>query len=92
MRYEPRSLRTFTPSLAVLAKSAGVFHWTPEGRQLYDYTSGVLVSNLGHNPTTWMQRFVRHMGWNIPWTDSRGPETNGAFSTGAEAAQARHSR
>ena len=31
--------------------SAGVFHWTPEGRRLYDFTSGVLVSNLGHNPT-----------------------------------------
>jgi 4-aminobutyrate aminotransferase-like enzyme len=62
-RVEPRTLRTFTPSQAVLAKSAGVFHWTPEGRRLYDFTSGVLVANLGHNPTSWMQRFAKNMGW-----------------------------
>jgi 4-aminobutyrate aminotransferase-like enzyme len=60
---EPHSLRTFTPSQAVLSHSAGCFHWTPEGRRLYDFTSGVLVSNLGHNPRGWMQRFVRYMGW-----------------------------
>ena len=60
---EPKGLRTFTPSQAVLAKSAGCFHWTPEGRRLYDYTSGVLVSNLGHNPRSWMKRFTEYMGW-----------------------------
>src|SRR3984885_2101191 len=60
---EPRSLRTFTPTQAVLVRSAGVFHWTPEGRRLYDFTSGVLVANLGHNPQAWMGRFHRHMGW-----------------------------
>jgi 4-aminobutyrate aminotransferase/(S)-3-amino-2-methylpropionate transaminase len=60
---EPRSLRTFTPSQAVLARSAGVFHWTPDGRRLYDFTSGVLVSNLGHNPTRWTKRFFDYMGW-----------------------------
>jgi 4-aminobutyrate aminotransferase-like enzyme len=66
--YEPRSLRTYTPTQAVLAKSAGVFHWTPEGRRLYDFTSGVLVSNLGHNPSTWVQRFVSYLGWrDQPW-------------------------
>lgn len=62
-RQEPPSLRTFTPTQAVLAKSAGVFHWTPEGRRLYDYTSGVLVANLGHNPKRWMQHFAGYMGW-----------------------------
>jgi 4-aminobutyrate aminotransferase-like enzyme len=61
--YEPRALRTYTPTQAVLARSAGVFHWTPEGRRLYDFTSGVLVANLGHNPESWMRRFVGHMGW-----------------------------
>jgi len=60
---EPLSLRTFTPSQAVFAKSAGPFHWTPEGRRLYDFSSGVLVANLGHNPTRWMQSFFRYMGW-----------------------------
>jgi 4-aminobutyrate aminotransferase-like enzyme len=62
-RYEPRSLRTWTPTQAVLAGSAGVYHWTLEGRRLYDFTSGVLVANLGHNPARWMGRFARHMGW-----------------------------
>ncbi|MEX2287900.1 MAG: aspartate aminotransferase family protein [Planctomycetaceae bacterium] len=61
--HEPAALRTFTPSQAVLARSAGVFHWTPEGRRLYDYTSGVLVVNLGHNPRRWMRRFAGYMGW-----------------------------
>jgi 4-aminobutyrate aminotransferase-like enzyme len=60
---EPRSLRTFTPSQAVLAKSAGVYHWTPEGRRLFDFSSGVLVANLGHNPVRWTQRFFDYMGW-----------------------------
>jgi len=70
-RFEPRSLRTFTPTQAVLAKSAGIFHWTPEARRLYDFTSGVLVSNLGHNPAEWMRRFSRYMGWGSE-PDGRG--------------------
>ena len=60
---EPKSLRTYTPSQAVLARSQGVFHWTPEGRQLFDFTSGVLVTNLGHNPRDWTRRFTAYMGW-----------------------------
>lgn len=80
-RVEPRALRTFTPTLAVLAHSAGVFHWTPEGRRLYDFTSGVLVSNLGHNPTSWMQRFAGYLGWRDDVLNPRG-------NTGAPAGQA----
>jgi 4-aminobutyrate aminotransferase-like enzyme len=60
---EPVSLRTFTPSQAVFEKSAGCFHFTPDGRKLYDYSSGVLVANLGHNPRRWMRRFAGAMGW-----------------------------
>src|SRR3954447_2748951 len=72
-RYEPKSLRTYTPSQAVLAKSAGIYHWTPEGRKLFDFSSGVLVANLGHNPTRWMQRFTGYMGWGeTPWKGSAG--------------------
>jgi 4-aminobutyrate aminotransferase-like enzyme len=59
---EPKSLRTFTPSLAVLSKSSGCYHWTPEGRRLADFTSGVLVMNLGHNPARWWQRVMQHLG------------------------------
>ncbi len=67
-RFEPHSLRTYTPSQAVLARSAGVCHWTPEGRKLFDFSSGVLVANLGHNPCRWMQRFTGYMGWaGQPW-------------------------
>jgi 4-aminobutyrate aminotransferase-like enzyme len=61
---EPRGLRTYTPSLAVIARSAGVYHWTSEGRRLFDFTSGVLVANLGHNPESWMKRFSDYMGWS----------------------------
>ncbi len=59
---EPRSLRTYTPSLAVLAKSAGSYHWTPEGRKLADFTSGVLVANLGHNPSRWWRNMMAYLG------------------------------
>lgn len=59
---EPHALRTFTPSMAVLARSAGSYHFTPEGRKLADFTSGVLVANLGHNPTRWWQRVVQYLG------------------------------
>ncbi len=59
---EPSAQRTFTPSLAVLAKSAGAYHWTPEGRKLVDFTSGVLVANLGHNPRRWWQRVLEYLG------------------------------
>jgi acetylornithine/succinyldiaminopimelate/putrescine aminotransferase len=60
---EPRALRTFTPTQAILDHSSGVFHWTPEGKKLYDFSSGVLVANLGHNPNSWMKRFTQNMGW-----------------------------
>src|SRR6266850_2252006 len=69
-RFEPKSLRTYTSSQAVLAKSAGVYHWTPEGRKLFDFSSGVLVANLGHNPSRWMKKFVGYMGWTgEPWKE-----------------------
>jgi 4-aminobutyrate aminotransferase-like enzyme len=61
---EPHALRTYTPSLAFLDRSAGSYHWTPEGRKLADFTSGVLVANLGHNPTQWWQRVLTYLGLN----------------------------
>src|SRR5688572_26591983 len=62
LQVEPLALRTYTPSLAVLARSAGCYHWTPEGRMLADFTSGVLVANLGHNPTRWWHRVLGYLG------------------------------
>ncbi|HVW00261.1 MAG TPA: aspartate aminotransferase family protein [Planctomycetaceae bacterium] len=71
--HEPQALRTFTPSQAVLSRSSGVFHWTADGRRLYDYSSGVLVANLGHNPCRWMYRLVDYMGWTSEqWRSDRG--------------------
>ncbi|MGE0610192.1 MAG: aminotransferase class III-fold pyridoxal phosphate-dependent enzyme, partial [Pirellulales bacterium] len=59
---EPACLRTFTPSMAVIDRSAGCYHWTPEGRMLADFSSGVLVANLGHNPHGWWNRVLGYMG------------------------------
>ncbi len=59
---EPAALRTYTPSLAVIARSEGCYHWTPEGRKLADFTSGVLVANLGHNSAHWWRRVLEYLG------------------------------
>ncbi|MBP86313.1 MAG: aspartate aminotransferase family protein [Planctomycetaceae bacterium] len=59
---EPLTLKTFTPSLALLERSAGSYHYTPEGRKLADFSSGVLVANLGHNPRSWWRRVIDYLG------------------------------
>ena len=61
---EPIATRTYTPTQAVIDRSAGVYFWTTDGRRLLDFTSGVLVANLGHNPTSWTERFLESLGWN----------------------------
>ena len=76
-RHEPKALRTYTPTQAVLARSAGIYHWTPEGRRLVDFTSGVLVANLGHNPSAWMKRFVDYLGWAAGGWESGSAAVNG---------------
>lgn len=43
-----RGLRTYTPSQLVVKKAKGCYIWTVDGRKLIDFTSGVLVTNLGH--------------------------------------------
>lgn len=78
---EPSALRTFTPSQAVFAKSAGVYHWTPEGRKLFDYSSGVLVANLGHNPRRWLQNFGKYMGWTPEMFASSPAATAGTYAS-----------
>jgi 4-aminobutyrate aminotransferase-like enzyme len=72
-RFEPRSLRTFTPTQAVISRSAGVYHWTADGRRLYDFTSGVLVANLGHNPVAWKERFDGYLGWKPKEANGQAP-------------------
>jgi 4-aminobutyrate aminotransferase-like enzyme len=61
---EPLCMRTYTPSLAVFARSQGSYHYTAEGRKLADFTSGVLVANLGHNPKRWWQRTLGYLNLN----------------------------
>jgi len=68
---EPIAQRTYTPTQLAIARSAGVFHWTMDGRRLYDYTSGVLVANLGHNHADWHRRLISYMGWNRPLGEDR---------------------
>ncbi len=59
---EPLSLRTYTPSLAVVARAEGWHVYTAEDRPLADFSSGVLVANLGHNPTDWWDQVLDLMG------------------------------
>ncbi len=59
---EPLCIRTRTTSMAVIAGSEGSYHYTPEGRKLADFTSGVLVANLGHHPKRWWKRVIEYMG------------------------------
>ncbi len=74
-RVEPKSLRTYTPSLAVIARSAGSYHWTTDGRKLADFTSGVLVANLGHNPRRWWQRVWQYLRVGPELPGQSGPDS-----------------
>ena len=47
-KYVGRGLQTYTPTQMVVAKARGCHLWTVDGRKLIDFTSGVLVSNLGY--------------------------------------------
>ena len=58
---EPLCIRTRTASLAVISHSSGSYHYTSDGRKLADFSSGVLVSNLGHNPRSWWRRMMNYM-------------------------------
>lgn len=77
-RLEPIALRTFTPSMAVIERSEGCYHYTPEGRKLADFTSGVLVANLGHNPARWWKNVWRYMGHDRP-ADQSGDAADRAY-------------
>lgn len=63
---EPLCLRTQTPSMAMITRSAGSYHWTAEGRKLADFTSGVLVANLGHNPASWWNNVLGYLNLSLP--------------------------
>lgn len=86
--HEPIALRTYTPTQAVFARSAGAFHFTPESRRLYDFSSGVLVANLGHNPRRWLRRLWHYLGWDseqiaVGGTSKSPREGNGSGGLGS---------
>jgi len=56
-----RSQRTFTPSLAVIERAEGVYLYTPEGKRLTDFASGVLVTNLGHSHRLFEERYAAYI-------------------------------
>ena len=45
----PKSHKTYTSTQLVVDRAEGVRLWNPEGREFIDFSSGVLVANLGHN-------------------------------------------
>lgn len=46
--YVGRGHKTYTPTQAVIRRAEGCWLETVDGRRLLDFTSGVLVANLGH--------------------------------------------
>lgn len=55
-----RGQRTYTPSQAVVERARGCRLWTVDGRELIDFTSGVLVSNIGYGQAGFEERYARY--------------------------------
>ena len=55
-----RGQRTHTPTQIVIERAKGVRLWTVDGAELIDFTSGVLVSNLGHNHPYFEERYAHY--------------------------------
>lgn len=52
--------RTYTPSQAAIARAQGCSLSTVDGRCLVDFSSGVLVTNLGHGHPLFEERFAAY--------------------------------
>lgn len=52
---------TYTPTQVAVRKAKGAYLWTVDGRKLIDFTSGVLVSNLGYAHPQFERRFKAYM-------------------------------
>ncbi len=65
VKYVGRGQQTYTPSQIVVDKAQGVYLWTIDGRRLIDFTSGVLVSNLGYAHPKFEERFKEYYK-NLP--------------------------
>ncbi|HNZ48475.1 MAG TPA: aspartate aminotransferase family protein [Candidatus Hydrogenedentes bacterium] len=60
-----RGQGTYTPTQAVIEKARGCVLHTADGRRLLDFTSGVLVQNLGYNHPVFEKRFAQYRK-NLP--------------------------
>ena len=56
-----RGQRTYTPSLIAVEKAKGCFVWTVDRRKLIDFTSGVLVVNLGYAHAGFERLYRRYL-------------------------------
>lgn len=54
--------RTYTPTQVVVKKASGVMLETVDGRRLIDFTSGVLVTNLGHGHRRFEALYRKYCG------------------------------
>jgi 4-aminobutyrate aminotransferase-like enzyme len=62
-----RAQSTYTPTQVVVARAEGSYLWTADGKRLTDFTSGVLVANLGHSHPRFEERY-RHYCATLPRT------------------------
>ncbi len=53
---------TYTPTEIVVRKAKGCYLWTVDGRRLTDFTSGVLVTNLGHAHKGFERAYAKYCG------------------------------
>lgn len=54
--------QTYTPTQVVVERAKGIYLWTVDGRKLIDFTSGVLVCNLGYSHPLFEERFKCYYG------------------------------
>lgn len=59
-RYVAHGHKTYTPSQLVVARAEGCWLETMEGNRLLDFTSGVLVANLGHGNPAFEEAYARY--------------------------------
>lgn len=61
-RITGRGQRTYTPSQVVVDRAEGCCLWTVDGRRLIDFTSAVLVTNLGHANARFEELYQMYCG------------------------------
>ncbi|MBM3214835.1 aspartate aminotransferase family protein [Candidatus Poribacteria bacterium] len=59
-QYVGSAHKTFTPTQAVIARAEGCWLETLDDNRLLDFTSGVLVANLGHNHPRFESAYARY--------------------------------